>query len=229
MLAAKTNCKDINRLNLLSNLNRKGASSRIQLRMFFISRPSAAAIDAFLESRKNDSYSYPDVGATRTPAPPAGYVVDHNRIKLGRGDMDFERAKQAIRQWKMFEVPGLELFYPDTPIEAGRDVALLAGHLGFYSLNACRVVYVIDERERFGFAYGTLSEHAESGEERFTVELDPGTGEIWYDIYAFSRPGHLLVKLGYPYSRYRQKAFSTGSKAAMLNAVLNIAGEAPPN
>ena len=96
----------------------------------------------------------------------------------------------------MFEGPGLKRLYPDTPIETGRDVAPLARHLGFYSLNACRIVYVIDEPNTFGFAYGTLTEHVEIGEERFKVEFDPDSGEIWYDIFAFSRPGHHLVKLG---------------------------------
>jgi len=186
--------------------------------MFLLTRPHTAEIRAFLEARGSDSFSYAEVGHTRG-SPPAGFSVDHNRMMLGQGKAAFERAKQAVREWKMFDVPGLELFYPDTPIEAGREVALLARHLGFYSLNSCRIVYVIDDAERSGFAYGTLTEHAESGEERFTVEFDPGTGEVWYDIYAFSRPGHLLVRLGYPYGRFRQKRFGAGSKEAMRRAV----------
>ena len=186
--------------------------------MFHLTRPTAATIDAFLATRKTDSFSYPEVGATRSE-PPQGYSVDHNRTILGNGEGDLERAKQAVREWKMFEVPGLELFYPNTPIEPGLDVALLARHLGFYSLNSCRIVYVIDEPFRFGFAYGTLSEHAESGEERFTVELDQDSGEVWYDVFAFSRPGSVLVKVGYPYGRYRQKKFAAGSKEAMRRSV----------
>ena len=187
--------------------------------MFLFRRPSEAHIREFLRTREDDSFSYPEVGATRHAAP-ASYDVDHNRMMLGRGVEDYERAKQAIRDWKMFDVPGLQLCYPDTPIEAGRNVAPLAHHLGFYSLNACRIVYVIEEPMRFGFAYGTLTEHAEIGEERFTVEFHPGSGEVWYDIFAFSRPGHFLVKLGYPYARYKQKQFATGSKEAMKRAVV---------
>jgi uncharacterized protein (UPF0548 family) len=80
-------------------------------------------------------------------------------------------------------------------------------------------VYVIEETTRFGFAYGTLTEHAEIGEERFTVEFHPDSGEVWYDIFAFSRPGHFLVKLGYPYGRYKQRQFAVGSKDAMKRAV----------
>ena len=189
--------------------------------MFLFTRPTDVQIKEFLMARDHDSFSYPEVGAT-CEAPPAGYDIDHNRMKIGNGPVDFERAKNAVRQWKMFEVPGMHLCYPDAPIEVGRNVAPLAQHLGFYSLNSCRIVYVIDEPTRFGFAYGTLTEHVEIGEERFTVEFYPDSDEVWYDIYAFSRPGHLLVKLGYPYSRYKQRQFAVGSKEAMRRAVASL-------
>jgi uncharacterized protein (UPF0548 family) len=187
--------------------------------MFHLTRPSQTEIDKFIDSLATDTFSYPHVGATRDSARPDGYVVDHNRQLLGSGQATFERAKQAVRQWKMFDVPGLKLIRDDTPIEPGRNVALLASHLGFYSVSSCRIVYVIDEPDRFGFAYGTLSQHAESGEERFTVEYHPDTDEVWYDIYAFSRSGHWMVRLGYPYARHLQTSFAVASKASMLGAV----------
>ena len=187
--------------------------------MFFLTKPKNDQIDEFLKRRESDKFSYPSVGATREPAPPDGYNVDHNRQLLGHGKNDFEKAKAAIRNWKMFDVPGLRLYYPDTPIEPGRNVALLAHHLGFWSLSSCRVVYVIEEENRFGFAYGTLAEHVESGEERFRVEFYPESGEVWYDIFAFSRPGHALVWLGYPYGRFLQQRFAVGSKEAVLRYV----------
>ena len=187
--------------------------------MFHLTKPSQITINQFLDSLTTDTFSYPLAGATRDSARPDGYVVDHNRQFLGHGRETFERAKQAVRKWKMFAVPGLKLIRDDTPIEAGRDVALLARHLGFYSVSSCRIVYVIDEPDRFGFAYGTLSQHAESGEEGFTVEYDRETDEVWYDIYAFSRPGHWLVRLGYPYARHLQTSFAVASKSAMLRAV----------
>jgi uncharacterized protein (UPF0548 family) len=190
--------------------------------VFHIFRPKETQIDEFFQSLRSDSFSYRNVGATRESLTPDGYIVDHNRQLLGHGRDTFEKAKQAIREWKMFEIPGLKLIHSDAPIEAGRNVALLAGHLGFYSLNSCRIVYVIDERDRFGFAYGTLSQHAESGEERFTVEYHTGTYEVWYDVYAFSRPGHWTVRLGYPYARYRQKQFAVNSKSAMLAAIADV-------
>lgn len=187
--------------------------------MFYLFKPATTQIDRFLTSLRSDSFSYPNVGETLDSSRPDGYITDHNRQLLGHGLRTFEKGKQAVREWKMFEVPGLKLIRNNTPIELGRDVALLASHLGFYSLSSCRIVYVIDEVDRFGFAYGTLSQHAESGEERFNVEYHLDTDEVWYDIYAFSRPGHWTVTLACPYARHLQKRFAVASKAAMLRSV----------
>ena len=62
-------------------------------------------------------------------------------------------------------------------------------------MNACRVVYVVDEPGRFGLAYGTLPGHVERGEERFLVERDSTDGSVWYDLLAFSRPNSLVARL----------------------------------
>jgi uncharacterized protein (UPF0548 family) len=190
--------------------------------MFLIQRPNMKSITTFLANRDGDHYSYGQVGATLLPDPPHGFNIDHNRVEIGLGAADFERAKYALRRWEMFNLGWVELFDRDTPIEAGQTVAILVRHFGFYSLNAARIVYTIDdagEIERYGFAYGTLTEHGEIGEERFSVEFHKTTGEVWYDLYAFSRPGSLLAKLGYPLSRYLQKAFARDSKHAMASVM----------
>jgi uncharacterized protein (UPF0548 family) len=114
-------------------------------------------------------------------------------------------------------MPWIELCWPDAPIEAGATVAVLVSHLGFWSLNACRIVYVIEESEklqRYGFAYGTLPRHGALGEERFTVEHDRDNENVWYDLYALSRPGP-FARLAYSYTRALQKQFARDSIAAM--------------
>ena len=121
----------------------------------------------------------------------------------------------------MFSMPWVSLHWPSAPLQSGIDVAVSVHHFWLYSLNACRIVYVVDEEgpiKRFGFAYGTLAEHAESGEERFTVEWNRDDDKVWYDILAFSRPRQMLARLGYPLSRLLQKRFAEGSKAAMVEA-----------
>src|ERR1044072_5915859 len=187
--------------------------------MFLRGAPDAKLIEEFLRSCEDDNFSYSEVGATMDSDAPAGYNVDHNRQLLGIGMGKFERAKEVIAGWKMFSMPWVDLCYPNTPIETGRTVAISIALFGFYSLNAARIVYVIDHERRFGFAYGTLSEHGEIGEERFSVEFDKVSDEVWYDLYAFSRPGSLLARLGYPLTRHLQKRFAHDSKTAMLRAV----------
>lgn len=188
--------------------------------MFSLTAPSENEVRRFISKQKDSGLSYPEVGSSATSVP-AGYNIDHNRIELGRGQITWRRATLAIRAWRMFEMPRVKLYWPSVPIQVGVDVAVSIRHFGFYSLNACRIVYVVDEEgplTRFGFAYGTLAEHAESGEERFTVEWNRDEDRVWYDILAFSRPRNLLARLGYPLSRSIQKQFATASKAAMLQA-----------
>lgn len=188
--------------------------------MFLLSKPSRTQIDAFLDASAGDELSYTEVGATLDAGTPAGYADnDHNRVLIGSGDNDWEKAKQAVRDWKMFDLGWCSICWPDTPIEEGRNVAMMASHMGIWSLNAARIIYTFDEPGRFGFAYGTLRDHVECGEERFSVELDPATGDIHYDLYSFSRPRHPLARLGYPYARYLQKNFVADSKKAMQRAV----------
>jgi uncharacterized protein (UPF0548 family) len=187
---------------------------------FRLTAPKEDEVRSFISKQKDSSFSYPEVGASAL-AVPTGYNVDHNRIQLGSGEGTWQRAAAAVRKWRMFRMPWVNLCWPSAPIQVGTDVAVLVRHVGFYSLNACRIVYVVDEEspvKRFGFAYGTLGEHAESGEERFTIEWDRNNDEVWYDILAFSRPRQRFAKLGYPLSRLLQKRFAAGSKAAMLQA-----------
>ena len=191
--------------------------------MFSLTAPSEDQIRRFVSRQNNSGFSYPEVGASASAAP-AGYNLDHNRIQLGRGEVIWRRATNAIRAWKMFSMPWIGLHWPSAQIKVGTNVAVSVRHLGFYSLNACRIVYIVDKEKpmrRFGFAYGTLAEHAESGEERFTVECDDQEN-VWYDIYAFSRPHHPLARLGYPLSRSLQNKFARDSKAAMLRAVSDV-------
>ena len=118
---------------------------------------------------------------------------------------------------------------PTTSIAPGTTVAILVHAFGLWSLNACRIVYVMDDHEdagvrRFGFAYGTLAEHAESGEERFSVEWNRTDGVVWYDILAFSRLNHWLARFGSPLSRRLQRRFARDSMLAMSRVVASCDG-----
>ncbi len=188
--------------------------------MLSLRKPSAERLREFLAAQSKLDFTYSAVGATAA-VPPAGYVVDRTRTKLGEGAGTFAAAKDALRRWEHFRLGWVETWPPNTPIQAGQVVAVIARLFGLWWLNACRIVYVVDEQgpvQRFGFAYGTLPEHAESGEERFTVEWHEADDAVWYDILPFSRPQQLLARLGYPFARRLQKRFARDSAAAMQRA-----------
>lgn len=189
--------------------------------MWSVRRPSVDALRRFLGTQAGLPYTYPAVGAT-AGTPPAGYVVDRTRIKLGEGEPVFRSAIAALRRWEQFALGWVEAWPSDTPIQSGEVVAVMGRAVGVWWLNACRVVSVVDEAgpvSKFGFAYGTLPGHVETGEERFLVEWDRGDGGVWYDILAFSRPNQFSARLGYPVVRRLQKRFGRDSAAAMRRAV----------
>jgi uncharacterized protein (UPF0548 family) len=190
--------------------------------MLSLRKPPSERLREFLAAQSKLEFTYSAVGATAT-VPPAGYVVDHTRIKLGEGVGAFAAARAALGRWEHFRLGWVEAWPPETPIQAGQVVAVIARLFGLCWRNACRIAYVVDEEgpvTRFGFAYGTLPEHAESGEERFTVEWHEADDAVWYDILAFSRPQQLLARLGYPCARRLQKRFARDSAAAMQRAAI---------
>jgi uncharacterized protein (UPF0548 family) len=190
--------------------------------IFLVSKPTTETLRTFLAAQEELSLTYDAAGATAGELP-SGYVVDRVRVKLGEGERAFAAAGEALRRWDQFRLGWMEPWPGDTPLESARVVAVLAKVCGLWWLNACRIVYVVNEQAgevvRFGFAYGTLPGHAESGEERFLVEWDKRDGSVWYSILAFSRPRHSLARLGYPEVRRLQRRFGRESAEAMQRAV----------
>jgi uncharacterized protein (UPF0548 family) len=191
--------------------------------MFSFRKPSDDALRRFLATQARLEFTYTAVGATADgQSTPDGYNLDHTRVLLGSGSTTFESACSALRRWQQFRLGWCEAFPADTRLQSGETVVVVARLLGSWWANAARIVYSIDESRapiaRFGFAYGTLPGHVESGEERFLVEWDRATDQVFYDIRAFSRPRHILSRLGYPFARALQKRFARDSAASMQRA-----------
>jgi uncharacterized protein (UPF0548 family) len=194
--------------------------------MFTFKKPTEADIIAYLLAQIRLPFSYPEVGLTRSK-PPICYDVDRQTICLGQGEQVFQLARRAIENWEMFPREMTELYWPDKPLAEGVVVAVVFRAAFFWSLNACRIVYTIDEScgrgagriDRFGFAYGTLPDHLECGEERFTVEWRHQDDSVWYDLLAVSRPRHPLARLAYPMVRRQQRRFRLLSAHSMQRTV----------
>jgi uncharacterized protein (UPF0548 family) len=191
---------------------------------WFLKRPSGDCVAAFLAAQQNAKLSYVEVRASADGSP-AGYNLDHNRVLVGRGERDFAAGCTALRAWRMFPKPWTAIAPASAPIREGQVVAMQAHALGVWWLNACRIVYVIEESapvRRFGFAYGTLEAHVEQGEERFSVELQ-ADGAVWYDLRAFSRPRFWPVRFAKPLARRLQRQFVRDSQRSMQEAVRELA------
>ncbi len=97
------------------------------------------------------------------------------------------------------------------------DVARLRMALWPFRIPA-RVVYVVDEPARRGFAYGTLPGHPERGEEAFVVER-LADDSVWLVIRAFSRPAGPLTWLGYPIARLLQAVYTARYQRALAGPI----------
>jgi len=159
------------------------------------------------------AYSYPEIGATRKVCPD-GYHHLHREVVVGAGRQRFDEIADAIGTWQVQLGAGLRVFASERTIEAGT-VARVAVGVGPLRLHApVRVVYVIDEPDRRGFAYGTLVGHPESGEEKFWVELRDNNSVV-FAVTAFSRPQTRSARLAGPLGRYGQGLITARYLAAM--------------
>jgi uncharacterized protein (UPF0548 family) len=183
--------------------------------MFLFHQPSPHDVERFIAASRELPLSYDPIGLAREGG--RGFNVDEQIEIVGRGEAAFARATTALSEWRHFELGWVELFPKRASIEPGTVVVVSARHLGFWSLNGCRVVYSIGTRnhQTFGFAYGTLANHAETGEEIFQVSFRPETREVSYLIRAASKPRAALAKLGFPLARLLQARFRRDSARAL--------------
>jgi uncharacterized protein (UPF0548 family) len=123
------------------------------------------------------------------------------------------------------EAGGAESVYNDEgePLISNGMSAVLKMKVGPFVVDApVRVVYVIDDPDRAGFAYGTLEGHPESGEEAFILERREDDS-VWLTVRSFSRAASFGWRLLSPVSAQVRK----GITARYLRALhpINAASE----
>ncbi|EIV96556.1 DUF1990 family protein [Frankia sp. QA3] len=162
----------------------------------------AGRLERELARYREAELTYPERGATAGSLP-AGYRHLRCRRLLGHGRPVLDAAAALIMSWRMHRHAGLRLAATASGADVGATVVMCAGWGRVGVLAACRVVWALDEDDRRGFAYGTLPDHPEVGEEAFVVERDAGNA-VWLGITAFSRPDGLLPLLAGPAGRRAQ-------------------------
>ncbi|MFI9583824.1 DUF1990 family protein [Streptomyces sp. NPDC052236] len=153
------------------------------------------------------TFSYAEVGATRLGPLPDGYHHLHHTTRIGRGRAVFEAAGTAVTTWRMHRRSGAGLRADAVRAEPSARVEVSAG-VGPMRLTApCEVVWTAYEKDRTGFAYGTLAGHPERGEESFVVDIRDD-GSVWFTVMAFSRPAAWYTRLAGPLVPVLQKAYA---------------------
>jgi uncharacterized protein (UPF0548 family) len=156
-----------------------------------------------LQALIHQPFTYPEVGATAGPVP-GGYDHIGYVTQIGAGQLRFEQAADALMHWGMQRGAGLRVHASSEVVTVGAVVVV-----GIAFLHApCRVVYVIDEPNLRGFAYGTLPGHPERGEERFAVRYDPVSAAVFAEVSSFSRPATAWSKAGQPILALAQRVIA---------------------
>jgi uncharacterized protein (UPF0548 family) len=168
--------------------------------------------------------TYPEVGATSEEAMPRGYFHLRLRRRIGEADV-LDRAGDVVLSFGMLRAAGIRVEVREPLARAGLEVAQ-GVRVGPLRLQApTRVVYVVSEPDRRGFAYGTLPGHPECGEELFLVEREGGA--TYAEVRSFSRPGRWFSRPGRPVVRWLQRTYVKRYVDAIADAVAEVRAEAP--
>lgn len=157
---------------------------------------------------KGDSFdvdaelTYPDQdhGLTQSERAPGGYRIARHRVAVGEGQDAFTRLAEGILGWELHRLAGLSV-RAQAP-RAAEGVHVVSGFgFGKFRLPApCRVLWTEENGRRAGFGYGTLPGHPASGEESFVAALEPD-GQVYFELFAFSRPSNWFYRLGSPVTK----------------------------
>ncbi|MDX2375467.1 DUF1990 domain-containing protein [Microbacterium sp. LRZ72] len=97
-----------------------------------------------------------------------------------------------------------------TPLVAAGTTVQVHGRIGGAKADAeLRVIFVIEEPRRVGFALGTVGGSVVSGEESFVAEWRRDD-EVWFTVRAFDAPVALMYRVFGGLVRRRRRALTTG-------------------
>ena len=171
--------------------------------MFRIGQVGAGDLADIADRARHTRPTYDAVGASLTGAAPAGFRRHEYVTTIPARPDAFALGVEGLRRWAPHRHAGL-VVTPAAPPSEDATVAI-AARLGPLTVVAvCRIVAVLDEPDRYGFAYGTLPGHPECGEESFVVSR-ADKGEVSFRIVSVSRPAELLARLGGPVTRVVQR------------------------
>jgi uncharacterized protein (UPF0548 family) len=147
------------------------------------------------------TFTYAEIGATAGPELPVGYR--HLRVRVPLRTRDLAAAAEHVVTFELHRRSGAGV---SADADRAAPGVLVRIRLGIFTA-PCQVVWVVDEPDRAGFAYGTLLGHPECGEESFVVER-AADGTLALVVTAFSRPARWYTKVGGPIVPVFQRAYA---------------------
>ena len=174
----------------------------MELSGIILGRRSPQDRRAALEAAGRDALSYGHVGSTVNGRAP--FTVSE-RVFTREVVGTLEDARAALSAWAPHRGIHAAIEPGDAPLIEGTTLLVVAPFGPFEILAPDRIVAVIDEHDRFGFAYGTLRGHAEVGEELFLAEL-VAAGRLRLTVRIHAGPGTRLARIGSPLVSSFQRA-----------------------
>jgi uncharacterized protein (UPF0548 family) len=186
--------------------------------VLFVRPTNSGSIERLVTSLRSAELTYSDVGCTLTGGQPVGFRHDRHSVVVGHGSPPFERAIEGLKTWQAHRLPGVRVFPNRAEVRSDTTVVVTLGSPLLALAAPCRIVQIVDDPDRWGFAYGTLPGHPEQGEEAFLVSISPD-GEVRFEVSAFSRPGDRLTRLSGPLGRQLQRVGAKGYGRALRRFV----------
>jgi uncharacterized protein (UPF0548 family) len=150
--------------------------------------------------------TYDEVCVTDPSAP--GWASGPHRfettVPLGAGEKFWAACREDILAWAVKTRSGFRVVGGPSQVVAGQDYELTFRGLAFVR-EPVRVVTVVNESNRCGFAYGTLPGHPVSGEEAFVVHLD-SAGTVYFTHRSMTLPASGWRALAFPVFIAAQRA-----------------------
>jgi uncharacterized protein (UPF0548 family) len=138
---------------------------------------------------------------------------------IGRGQELWQRAAALLLQWGVKTRSGFRI-EPDgsagSEVRQGADYWLIASVGPVAVREPARVVAVVDEEDRCGFAYGTLDGHPVSGEEAFIVSRTPD-GQVLLTLRSITRAGRSRWRALFPLILIAQRWYRSRYLRALLS------------
>lgn len=160
-----------------------------------------------------------------------GWNIDRYRTILAREPAGppapngpFMASKNAINFYQFSDPRLIRAVFDPQGALPGRNMLMLARFMGFHFKFGVRVTSVTDETRKtekgedvlvWGYSYRTLRGHFEIGEIRFLVDKNLVTGEVGFEIDAYSKPDRIpnfFYRVGFKiFGRTLQKYFANSS------------------